>query len=186
MMMWIIGVALFALFILVSVALHECGHMWAARATGMKVRRYFVGFGPTLWSTRRPNKLGYTEYGVKAVPLGGFCDIAGMTAIDEIAPEDQPYAMYRQKTWKRVLVLFAGPGHELRHRSGADLRDGADLGTSEPASATRRVRQRNLLCRTGTQQRPDGQVRGSRTGGGRGYQGRRHHRQGRRQGRAQP
>ena len=62
-----------------SVALHECGHMWVARATGMKVRRYFVGFGPTLWSTRRPNKLGYTEYGVKAVPLGGFCDIAGMT-----------------------------------------------------------------------------------------------------------
>jgi membrane-associated protease RseP (regulator of RpoE activity) len=109
MMMRIIGVTLFALFILVSVALHECGHMWAARATGMKVRRYFVGFGPTLWSTRRPNKLGYTEYGVKAVPLGGFCDIAGMTAIDEIAPEDRPYAMYRQKTWKRVLVLFAGP-----------------------------------------------------------------------------
>jgi membrane-associated protease RseP (regulator of RpoE activity) len=110
MMMWIIGVALFGAFILMSVALHECGHMWAARATGMKVRRYFVGFGPTLWSTRRPNKLGYTEYGVKAVPLGGFCDIAGMTAIDEIAPEDQPYAMYRQKTWKRALVLFAGPG----------------------------------------------------------------------------
>jgi membrane-associated protease RseP (regulator of RpoE activity) len=109
MIMWIIGVAFFALCILVSVALHECGHMWAARATGMKVRRYFVGFGPTLWSTRRPNKLGYTEYGVKAVPLGGFCDIAGMTAIDEIAPEDQRYAMYRQKTWKRVVVLFAGP-----------------------------------------------------------------------------
>jgi membrane-associated protease RseP (regulator of RpoE activity) len=109
MIMWIIGVAFFALCILVSVALHECGHMWAARATGMKVRRYFVGFGPTLWSTRRPNKLGYTEYGLKAVPLGGFCDIAGMTAIDEIAPEDQRYAMYKQKTWKRVVVLFAGP-----------------------------------------------------------------------------
>jgi membrane-associated protease RseP (regulator of RpoE activity) len=109
MIMWIIGVAFFALCILVSVALHECGHMWAARATGMKVRRYFVGFGPTLWSTRRPNKLGYTEYGLKAVPLGGFCDIAGMTAIDEIAAEDQRYAMYRQKTWKRVVVLFAGP-----------------------------------------------------------------------------
>ncbi|HEX4586844.1 MAG TPA: M50 family metallopeptidase [Mycobacterium sp.] len=108
-MMWIIGVALFALCILVSVALHEYGHMWVARATGMKVRRYFIGFGPRLWSTYRPNKLGYTEYGIKAVPLGGFCDIAGMTAIDEIAPEDRPYAMYRQKTWKRVLVLFAGP-----------------------------------------------------------------------------
>jgi membrane-associated protease RseP (regulator of RpoE activity) len=108
--MWVIGVVLFALGILISVALHECGHMWVARATGMKVRRYFVGFGPTLWSTRRPNKLGSTEYGVKAIPLGGFCDIAGMTSIDEIAPEDRPYAMYKQKTWKRAAVLSAGPG----------------------------------------------------------------------------
>jgi membrane-associated protease RseP (regulator of RpoE activity) len=109
-MMWVIGVVLFALGILISVALHECGHMWVARATGMKVRRYFVGFGPTLWSTKRANRLGYTEYGVKAIPLGGFCDIAGMTSIDEIAPEDRPYAMYKQKTWKRAAVLFAGPG----------------------------------------------------------------------------
>jgi membrane-associated protease RseP (regulator of RpoE activity) len=109
-MMFVLGIALFALAILVSVALHECGHMWVARATGMKVRRYFVGFGPTLWSTKRPNRLGYTEYGVKAVPLGGFCDIAGMTSVEELAPEDRPYAMYRQKVWKRVAVLFAGPG----------------------------------------------------------------------------
>ncbi len=108
-MMFVLGIIAFALCILVSVALHECGHMWVARATGMKVRRYFVGFGPTLWSTRRPNKLGATEYGVKAVPLGGFCDIAGMTSIDEIAPEDRRYAMYLQKTWKRVAVLAAGP-----------------------------------------------------------------------------
>lgn len=109
-MMFAIGIALFALAILVSVALHECGHMWVARATGMKVRRYFVGFGPTLWSTRRPNKLGETEYGVKAVPLGGFCDIAGMTSVEELAPEDEDRAMYKQKVWKRVAVLFAGPG----------------------------------------------------------------------------
>jgi membrane-associated protease RseP (regulator of RpoE activity) len=108
-MMFALGIVLFAVAILVSVALHECGHMWVARATGMKVRRYFVGFGPTLWSTRRPNKLGDTEYGVKAIPLGGFCDIAGMTSVDEIAPQDRPYAMYRQKVWKRVAVLFAGP-----------------------------------------------------------------------------
>jgi membrane-associated protease RseP (regulator of RpoE activity) len=108
-MMFVIGIVLFALAILLSVALHECGHMWVARATGMKVRRYFVGFGPTLWSTMRPNRLGHTEYGVKAVPLGGFCDIAGMTSVDELAPEDRPYAMYRQKVWKRVAVLFAGP-----------------------------------------------------------------------------
>lgn len=108
-MMFIVGIVLFALAILVSVALHECGHMWVARATGMKVRRYFVGFGPTLWSTTRPNKLGSTEYGVKAIPLGGFCDIAGMTSMDTLRPEDEPYAMYKQRTWKRVAVLFAGP-----------------------------------------------------------------------------
>jgi membrane-associated protease RseP (regulator of RpoE activity) len=84
--------------------------MWVARATGMKVRRYFVGFGPTLWSTMRPNKLGYTEYGVKAVPLGGFCDIAGMTSVEELTAEEQPHAMYRQRVWKRVAVLLAGPG----------------------------------------------------------------------------
>jgi len=109
-MMFGIGIALFALAILVSVALHECGHMWVARATGMKVRRYFVGFGPTLWSTRRPNRLGDTEYGVKAIPLGGFCDIAGMTSVEDLDPGEERYAMYKQKTWKRVAVLFAGPG----------------------------------------------------------------------------
>lgn len=108
-MMFAVGIVLFALAILVSVALHECGHMWVARATGMKVRRYFVGFGPTIWSTFRRNKLGSTEYGLKAVPLGGFCDIAGMTPIEELRPEDEPHAMYKQKTWKRVAVLFAGP-----------------------------------------------------------------------------
>ncbi|MFN8032086.1 MAG: M50 family metallopeptidase [Mycobacterium sp.] len=108
-MMFVIGIVLFALAILISVALHECGHMWVARATGMKVRRYFVGFGPTVWSTLRPNRLGYTEYGLKAIPAGGFCDIAGMTSVEELKPEDEPYAMYKQKTWKRVAVLFAGP-----------------------------------------------------------------------------
>ncbi|WP_081235441.1 M50 family metallopeptidase, partial [Mycobacterium avium] len=105
-MMFVIGIVLFALAILISVALHECGHMWVARATGMKVRRYFVGFGPTLWSTRR----GETEYGLKAVPLGGFCDIAGMTSVEELAPDEADRAMFKQATWKRVAVLFAGPG----------------------------------------------------------------------------
>jgi membrane-associated protease RseP (regulator of RpoE activity) len=105
-MMFVIGIVLFALAILISVALHECGHMWVALATGMKVRRYFVGFGPTLWSTRR----GETEYGVKAIPAGGFCDIAGMTSVEELEPDEVDRAMYKQKTWKRVAVLFAGPG----------------------------------------------------------------------------
>jgi membrane-associated protease RseP (regulator of RpoE activity) len=104
-MMFVIGIVLFALAILVSVALHECGHMWVARATGMKVRRYFVGFGPTVWSTRH----GETEYGLKAVPLGGFCDIAGMTSVEELAPDETDRAMFKQAVWKRVAVLFAGP-----------------------------------------------------------------------------
>jgi membrane-associated protease RseP (regulator of RpoE activity) len=104
-MMFAIGIVLFALAILISVALHECGHMWVARATGMRVRRYFVGFGPTLWSTRR----GETEYGIKAVPLGGFCDIAGMTSVEELTPDETDRAMFKQATWRRVAVLFAGP-----------------------------------------------------------------------------
>ncbi|MBL1079042.1 site-2 protease family protein [Nocardia sp. 2] len=103
-MAFVVGFVLFAVCITLSVALHECGHMWAAQATGMKVRRYFIGFGPTIFSFRR----GETEYGLKALPLGGFCDIAGMTALDEIAPEDLDRAMYRQATWKRLLVMFGG------------------------------------------------------------------------------
>lgn len=108
-MSFALGVVLFAVALLLSVAWHECGHMWAAQATGMKVRRYFVGFGPTLWSTRR----GETEYGFKALPLGGFCDIAGMTPYDEISDEDRPRAMYAQKPWKRLVVLFAGPAQNF-------------------------------------------------------------------------
>ncbi|WP_040693200.1 M50 family metallopeptidase [Nocardia vinacea] len=103
-MVFALGFVLFALGITISIALHECGHMWAAQSTGMKVRRYFIGFGPKIFSFRR----GETEYGLKALPLGGFCDIAGMTALDELAPEDLDRAMYRQTTWKRLVVMFGG------------------------------------------------------------------------------
>jgi membrane-associated protease RseP (regulator of RpoE activity) len=95
---------LFALGICLSVALHEAGHMWAAKAFGMKVRRYFIGFGPKIWSFRR----GETEYGLKAIPAGGFCDIAGMTALDEVTPDEEPRAMWRYPTWKRFVVMVMG------------------------------------------------------------------------------
>ncbi len=108
-MSFVIGVVLFALALLLSVAWHECGHMWAAQATGMKVRRYFVGFGPTVWSTRR----GETEYGFKALPLGGFCDIAGMTPHEELVGDEHQRAMYLQKPWKRLVVLLAGPAQNF-------------------------------------------------------------------------
>lgn len=104
MLVYILGIALFALGICVSIALHEAGHMVSAKSFGMKVRRYFIGFGPTLFSFRR----GETEYGLKAIPLGGFCDIAGMTALDEVTPDESPRAMWRFKTWKRTVVLAAG------------------------------------------------------------------------------
>lgn len=119
-MSYVLGIALFALGILFSVAWHECGHMWAAQATGMKVRRYFVGFGPTLWSTFRPKRPGgghgpeSIEYGIKAVPLGGFCEIAGMTLLDEPRSEvEAQKAMYKQSAWKRLIVLFAGPAMNI-------------------------------------------------------------------------
>ncbi|GAA3055919.1 M50 family metallopeptidase [Actinokineospora globicatena] len=104
MLVWLLGLVLFALGICLSVALHEAGHMLTAKAFGMRVRRYFIGFGPTLFSFRR----GETEYGLKAIPAGGFCEIAGMTALDPVTPEEAPRAMWRFATWKRVVVLAAG------------------------------------------------------------------------------
>ncbi|MGH3907151.1 MAG: M50 family metallopeptidase [Pseudonocardiaceae bacterium] len=104
-MTFVLGVVLFALGIGISIALHEAGHMYSAKAFGMKVRRYFIGFGPTLFSFRR----GETEYGLKAIPAGGFCDIAGMTALEELPdPRDRKRAFFRYPTWKRVVVLSAG------------------------------------------------------------------------------
>ncbi|WP_089254576.1 M50 family metallopeptidase [Asanoa hainanensis] len=104
-MMYLIGVALFALVILISVSLHEAGHMLTAKAFGMKVTKYFVGFGPTLWSFKR----GETEYGLKGIPLGGFCKIVGMTPQDDdVDPADEPRAMWRFPLWKRTVVMSAG------------------------------------------------------------------------------
>ncbi|WP_433531988.1 M50 family metallopeptidase [Micromonospora sp. CA-263727] len=99
------GVALFALGILISVSLHEAGHMLTAKAFGMKVTRYFVGFGPTIFSFKR----GETEYGLKGIPLGGFCKIVGMTPQDDdVEPGDEKRAMWRYPVWKRTIVMSAG------------------------------------------------------------------------------
>lgn len=108
-MAFALGIILFGLGIAISIALHEAGHMYAARWTGMRVRRYFIGFGPTLWSTTKHSaKHGQTEYGLKAIPLGGFCDIAGMTKLDEMTAEDRPYAMYDRPARARIFVMLGG------------------------------------------------------------------------------
>jgi membrane-associated protease RseP (regulator of RpoE activity) len=104
-MLNVVGTVAFALAILVSVSLHEAGHMVTAKRFGMKVTKYFVGFGPTIFSWRR----GETEYGLKAIPLGGFCKIVGMTPQDDdVEPADQPRAMWRYPVWKRTIVMSAG------------------------------------------------------------------------------
>jgi membrane-associated protease RseP (regulator of RpoE activity) len=76
-----------------------------AKKFGMKVTRYFVGFGPTIWSTWR----GETEYGIKALPLGGFVKIIGMHSLDDVEdPADEPRSFRRHPAWQRIIVLCAG------------------------------------------------------------------------------
>jgi len=99
-----LGVAFFVVALLTSVMVHEAGHFLTARAFGMKATQFFVGFGPTLFSRRR----GETEYGVKALPLGGFVKIVGMTPFEEVAPGDERRAFYRKPLRQRVIVLVAG------------------------------------------------------------------------------
>ena len=107
MLAYITGIILFALAILISVSLHEAGHMLTAKSFGMKVTRYFVGFGPTLWSFHK----GETEYGVKGIPLGGFVKIVGMTPLEEeeeVEEKDRDRVFWRKPLWQRTVVLAAG------------------------------------------------------------------------------
>ncbi|HEX3567726.1 MAG TPA: site-2 protease family protein [Acidimicrobiales bacterium] len=90
--------------IIVMVMVHELGHLLAAKRGGMKVTQYFVGFGPRLWSIRR----GETEYGVKAIPAGGYVKIPGMTNLEEVDPQDEPRAYRNQPFRYRLLVAVAG------------------------------------------------------------------------------
>jgi membrane-associated protease RseP (regulator of RpoE activity) len=100
-----IGVVIFIVALLVSVMLHETGHFVLAKRFGMKVTRYFVGFGPTIWSTWR----GETEYGIKALPLGGFVKIVGMHSLDDPDdPADEARSFRSHPAWQRILVLLAG------------------------------------------------------------------------------
>jgi membrane-associated protease RseP (regulator of RpoE activity) len=90
--------------IVLMVMLHEAGHYITAKRAGMKVTEFFLGFGPRLWSFQR----GETEYGVKALPLGGYVRIIGMSNLEEVDPEDEPRT-YRQGRYRdRMKVVLAG------------------------------------------------------------------------------
>jgi len=98
------GVLFFVFFVLVAIAFHEFGHFATAKAFGIKVDKFFIGFGPKLWSTRR----GETEYGVSVFPIGGYVKIAGMNPLEEIPPGDQERTFKAKPAWQRAIVLAAG------------------------------------------------------------------------------
>jgi len=130
-LMFILGIVVFAVGLLASIAWHELGHLSTAKLFGIRVPQYMVGFGPTIFSRRK----GETEYGVKAIPFGGYIRMIGMfppgedgritarstspwrgmiedarsAAYEELRPGDETRMFYTRKPWKRVIVMFAGP-----------------------------------------------------------------------------
>jgi regulator of sigma E protease len=100
-MSWLLAFAGFAVLII----LHEAGHFAAAKAVGMRVERFMLFFPPIVAKVRR----GETEYGIGALPFGGYVKITGMNPAEEIPPEHAHRAYYRQPVWKRVVVIGAGP-----------------------------------------------------------------------------
>jgi membrane-associated protease RseP (regulator of RpoE activity) len=95
---------LVVLGLILMIVLHEFGHFIMAKRAGMKVTEFFVGFGPRVWSIQR----GETTYGVKALPLGGYCKIIGMTNAEKVDPADEARAYRNQPTWRRLSVALAG------------------------------------------------------------------------------
>src|ERR687884_523713 len=98
---WFLAFVGFALLII----LHEGGHFAAAKAVGMRVERFALFFPPYVAKVRR----GETEYAVGVIPLGGYVKISGMNPNEEIPPEVEDRAYYRQPVWKRIVVISAGP-----------------------------------------------------------------------------
>ncbi|UXY32770.1 M50 family metallopeptidase [Streptomyces sp. HUAS TT20] len=129
--MMILGIVVFVLGLLVSIAWHELGHLSTAKLFGIRVPQYMVGFGPTIWSRKK----GETEYGIKGIPAGGYIRMIGMfppgedgritarstspwrsmiedarsAAFEELKPGDETRLFYTRAPWKRVIVMFAGP-----------------------------------------------------------------------------
>lgn len=129
--LFIVGILAALIGLAISIALHECGHLYFAKRFGLRVPQYMVGFGPTIWSRRR----GETEYGVKLLPLGGYISMIGMyppksgkraneqstgffsrmvedgrQASAESIPEGEEHrAFYRLPVWKRMLIMLGGP-----------------------------------------------------------------------------
>jgi len=100
----LIGVLAFVAALLISVMLHEFGHFLTAKKFGMKVTEFFLGFGARIWSFTR----GETEFGLKAIPAGGYCRIVGMSVNEELTAEEEPRAFIAASIPRRLIVLGAG------------------------------------------------------------------------------
>lgn len=98
------NVFIFIAALLIVVMIHESGHFLTAKLFDFKATKFFVGFGPTLWSVNR----GETEYGVKALPLGGFVKIIGMNPYEQVPPQDRARSYPYKPKWQRAIVLIAG------------------------------------------------------------------------------
>ena len=132
MLLYILGIVIMVLGIAISIALHEVGHLVPAKLFGVRVGQYMIGFGPTLWSKR----FGETEYGLKAIPMGGYISMAGMyppakeggaarnastgffdtlvqdartASADTVEPGHEHRVFYSLATWKRIVIMFGGP-----------------------------------------------------------------------------
>ena len=102
--MEILGILAFVVALLLSVMVHEFGHYITARKFNMKVTEFFLGFGKRIWSFRK----GETEYGIKAIPAGGYCKISGMTPDEVMEPGEESRAFYIARSSKKLIVLGAG------------------------------------------------------------------------------
>jgi membrane-associated protease RseP (regulator of RpoE activity) len=132
--LYVAGIILFLLGLMISIALHELGHLVPAKLFGVKVTQYMVGFGATAWSRRK----GETEYGIKWIPFGGYIRMIGMlpprpgedptkvrsaatgpfrgliesareAALEEVRPGDEDRVFYRKKWWQKVIIMSGGP-----------------------------------------------------------------------------
>ncbi|WP_299441831.1 RIP metalloprotease [uncultured Phycicoccus sp.] len=135
---FVVGVVFMAVGLALSIALHEVGHLVPAKRFGLRVPQYMVGFGPTVWSTRR----GETEYGLKAIPLGGYIRMIGMfpprpgdpagtlrgsstgrfsqlvdearaASLEELRPGDEDRVFYKLSVPKKVVIMLGGPTMNL-------------------------------------------------------------------------
>lgn len=135
-LLYVLGVLVIVVGLAVSIGLHELGHLWPAKAFGVRVGQWMIGFGPTLFSRRR----GETEYGIKAIPLGGYISMSGMfppserggesrtastgffdtlvqdardSSAETVREGEEHRAFWRLATWKRIVIMLGGPAMNL-------------------------------------------------------------------------